>query len=68
MFSNGCCGDVRPAIIENGKFKGGSFNDIERMGKILFSKVIEICEKAEIIDSSDIISVLKNFKFPLEKV
>ena len=67
MFSNGCCGDVRPAIIENGKFKGGSFNDIEKMGKILFSKVIEICEKAEIIESSDIISLLKNFKFPLEK-
>ena len=67
MFSNGCCGDVRPAIIENGKFKGGSFNDMERMGKILFSKVIEICEKAGTIEDSNIGSVLHTFNFPLEK-
>ena len=67
MFSNGCCGDVRPAIIENGKFKGGNFNDTERMGKILFSKVVEICEKSEFIENSNIISILNNFKFPLEK-
>lgn len=69
MFSNGCCGDVRPAIIDKktGKFKGGSFEDIEKMGKILFSKVVEVSEKAENIKVNDVKGISKIFNFELDK-
>ncbi|MCM8818224.1 MAG: neutral/alkaline non-lysosomal ceramidase N-terminal domain-containing protein [Candidatus Omnitrophica bacterium] len=69
MFTNGCCGDVRPAIIdeETGKFKGGSFEDIERMGKILFGKVIEVSEKAEEIKENQLEGISDFFHFKLEK-
>ncbi|MCM8804576.1 MAG: neutral/alkaline non-lysosomal ceramidase N-terminal domain-containing protein [Candidatus Omnitrophica bacterium] len=69
MFSNGCCGDVRPAIIDEntGRFKGGSFEDIERMGKILFSKVVEIIEKAEEIKGLKVNGISKFFDFKFEE-
>lgn len=50
FFTNGACGDVRPAIIENGKFKGGTFEDIERMGRILGCEVIKIVESSKKIE------------------
>ncbi|MCM8817603.1 MAG: hypothetical protein NC913_08885, partial [Candidatus Omnitrophica bacterium] len=65
MFTNGCCGDVRPGIIENGRFTGGNFNDIERMGKILFGNVVELVEKTNLLNDFGILSFSENFHFPL---
>jgi hypothetical protein len=46
MFLNGCCGDVRPAVIQNDQFTGGSFADTARMGRLLASEVIRQAEAA----------------------
>lgn len=67
MFTNGACGDVRPAIIKDGKFKGGNFEDIERMGKILSGEVIKVCERAEKIDRIELDGISKFLKFRFEK-
>ncbi len=47
MFINGCCGDVRPAVMRNGKFIKGTFNDVDSMGKMLAGEVIKCVEKSE---------------------
>ncbi|HOV21165.1 MAG TPA: neutral/alkaline non-lysosomal ceramidase N-terminal domain-containing protein [bacterium] len=66
MFTNGCCGDVRPALVENGQFIGGNFEDIERMGKILFGEVIKVSEKSISLKEVKLNSKIVNFKFQLE--
>ena len=67
LFTNGCCGDVRPAIIKDGKFAGGDFEDIERMGKLLAAEVIKTAEQAEEIKGKKVAGILRKHKFQLDK-
>jgi hypothetical protein len=48
LFMNGCCGDIRPAIVDDKreKFIGGDFSDVERMGTILAHEVAKEMERA----------------------
>lgn len=47
MFVNGCCGDVRPALIEGEDFGPGGFPDIERLGTLLAAEVAQAVERAQ---------------------
>ncbi|MCX5642985.1 MAG: neutral/alkaline non-lysosomal ceramidase N-terminal domain-containing protein, partial [Candidatus Omnitrophica bacterium] len=67
LFSNGCCGDVRPAIIKGNEFAGGTFADIERMGKLLAAEVIQAQEKAELLQVNEIKSRSEMFNFPFNQ-
>ena len=44
LFVQGCCGDVRPAIVQGDDFAQGPFEDVERMGRRLADAVIQACE------------------------
>lgn len=66
-FTNGCCGDVRPAIIAGDQFKGGTFDDVERMGSILAGEVIKTFEQARPVQRGKVEGVLKSVKLPLDK-
>jgi hypothetical protein len=46
LFLQGCCGDVRPAIVRKGEFAGGTFAQMERMGQRLGEAVVRACECA----------------------
>jgi len=67
LFTNGCCGDVRPAIVEGDNFKDGAFEDIERMGRILAAEAVKTNERADAIDVQRIGGRLKAFDFPLDR-
>jgi len=67
MFTNGCCGDVRPAIIEGNQFKGGSFADIERMGRTLAGEAIKGFEQATPSDNNRVGGCLKHLRLPLDQ-
>lgn len=69
MFANGCCGDVRPAIIDpaTGLFKGGTFADTERMGRILACEAAQVFERTEEIPSGAVCGRLRSFDLPLEE-
>lgn len=67
LFMTGCCGDVRPAIIKDNKFIGGSFADSERMGKKLAAKADKILKTAKPLEPSPIFSRLVNVRLPLVK-
>ena len=66
-FSYGCAGDVRPAIIAGHNFKGGSFADCERMGRILAGETMKVFEQARPLKSGQISGVLKTIRLPLDK-
>lgn len=44
-FLQGCCGDIRPALIENDQFIRGHDNDVQKNGIALAASVIEILNK-----------------------
>lgn len=67
LFTNGFCGDVRPAVIEGYKFKGGDFEDIERMGRVLGNSVIEIAEKSMRLDCEKIIFKKGKLQLPFDR-
>lgn len=69
MFTNGCCGDVRPAIIDpaTGQFKGGTFADAERMGHILAGAAIAALEQGEDLPPGDVAGRLQILELPLDK-
>jgi hypothetical protein len=66
-FTNGCCGDVRPALIKGKKIKGGSFNDVKRMGKILAREVIKIFKISHTVRGEKLTGILRTIKLPLDK-
>ncbi len=69
MFTNGCCGDVRPAIIDpaTGEFKGGSFADTERMGHTLAGTVIAALEQGEELPAGKVAGRLLSLELPLDQ-
>jgi hypothetical protein len=44
IFLQGCCGNVRPRLIEGEKFRSGTIEDSRRFGEELGGEVIRICE------------------------
>jgi hypothetical protein len=45
IFLQGCCGDVRPNIVgPDGRFRGGDWQDLGRLGRILGAEVVRVCE------------------------
>ncbi|MBN1671485.1 MAG: neutral/alkaline non-lysosomal ceramidase N-terminal domain-containing protein [Kiritimatiellae bacterium] len=67
LFINGCCGDVRPAIVDGDRFKGGGFDDIERMGKLLAAAAVQCVETAHSVDVNSVGGRLQRFAFPLDR-
>lgn len=67
LFTNGCSGDVRPDITEGGRFKGGSFEDVERMGRILAACTAQTVEKAAWEEVGAVESASEEFMFPLDR-
>ena len=67
MFVNGCSGNVRPAIVKNGKFRGGSFDDVERMGKALANAAAHAIESARPIARPALAGALACIPMPFTK-
>ena len=67
MFLNGCSGDVRPAIVKNGKFTGGTFEDIERMGKALANAAANAIELPQKIAKPTLAGALAQVSLPFTK-
>ena len=67
LFVQGCCGDVRPAIVQGDDFAQGTFEDVERMGRRLADAVIQACETAEAIDRPILSAAVSRLSLPLAK-
>ena len=67
MFMNGCCGDVRPAIIRNKSFAGGSFADVARMGNLLCAEANRTLKSAAPLNPAPIFTRLRSVRLPLLK-
>lgn len=65
LFIQGCCGDVRPGIIKNGRFAGGTFGDVECMGHRLADAVLQAAETARQIDQPVLSVALRRLPLPL---
>lgn len=45
IFLQGCCGDVRPHLVgPDGRFRGGDWEDLSRLGRALGAEVVRVCE------------------------
>ncbi|GIP32939.1 neutral/alkaline non-lysosomal ceramidase N-terminal domain-containing protein [Paenibacillus sp. J2TS4] len=44
-FLQGCCGDIRPALIREGAFYSGTEEDVGRLGQQLSDQVIEVLSR-----------------------
>lgn len=44
VFLQGCCGNIRVRTVDNGAFRAGTFDDVERFGEELGLKVLEACK------------------------
>ncbi len=67
LFVNGCCGDVRPNLVADGQFRGGSFEDVDRMGKSLADAAVEALTKGVSIASGAVEGRLEAVKLPLDQ-
>ncbi len=75
LFTNGCSGDVRPNLLneEGTDFRGGDFQDVKRMGRLLAAGTIEAIESARAQKNQNCFTIdkitgyLETFSFPLDK-
>lgn len=67
MFLNGCSGDVRPAVVKNGKFVGGTFEDVERMGQVLANAATLAIENSELIARPTLAGAMARVSLPFTK-
>mgnify|MGYP001197288760 CR=1 FL=1 len=75
LFTNGCSGDVRPALLNEDRteFRAGDFEDIRRMGRLLAAGTIEAIEDSRRksinsdIRADKIEGRLIQFPFPLDE-
>ena len=44
LYLQGCCGDVRPALVRNGEFFRGDAGDVDRLGETLAGEVTSVLE------------------------
>jgi len=69
FFLQGCCGDIRARIMEDGRFKSGSWEDAEKMGKRLGQHVLDACEGSmPKIENVNISSTISHIQLPLESI
>ncbi len=68
LFTNGCCGDVRPAIVDpaSGEFRGGSFADAERLGRTLAGEAVKVVEQSAALDAGPVDGRLETVSLPLD--
>jgi len=68
-FIQGACGDVKAAAIgEDGNFKEGEEEDIDRLGRILAGEVIKTLENCRRLVDPQIRTALKTVRFPYLKM
>lgn len=65
LFLNGCCGDVRPGLIANGQFRGGTFEDVDRMGKALADAIAAALAQAQPVKPGPVEGRLETLDLPL---
>jgi neutral ceramidase len=64
-FTQGACGDVKAAAIgEDGNFKEGEEEDIDRLGKILAGEVIKTLENCTPLADPQVRGALRTLRFP----
>lgn len=66
LFVNGCCGDVRPSLIANGQFRGGTFEDVDRMGKALAEAITAALAQTEPVNPGPVEGRLETLALPLD--
>jgi hypothetical protein len=68
-FLQGCCGDIRPALIRNGQFYRGDHRDVERFANELSGIVMNILAcPMETMVSSGVFALKKTFMLPVSRV
>ncbi|SEN13391.1 neutral/alkaline non-lysosomal ceramidase N-terminal domain-containing protein [Lihuaxuella thermophila] len=66
-FLQGCCGDVRPALIREGNFYRGNDSDVRRFGKILADEVLSVLQKTmRPLDSCGLVSRKTEILLPFQ--
>ena len=64
LFTQGACGDVKAAALDtNGNFKEGEEEDIERLGRLLGSAVINTLEHCHEVEDTRLTASLKSVDF-----
>jgi hypothetical protein len=68
-FLQGCCGDIRPALIRDNRFYRGGHQDVQRLADILIGEVTDILSHSmNPLVSSGIYALKKTVMLPLSKV
>jgi hypothetical protein len=68
-FTQGACGDVKAAAIgEDGNFKEGEEEDIDRLGRILAGEVIKTLEDCQTLAHPQLRAALRTVPFPYLKL
>jgi len=67
VFVNGSDGDVRPGIMKGRRFVGGTFDDVERMGRLLAEEVIKASDAARPLKGKTLSGKLGRHPLPLDR-
>jgi hypothetical protein len=76
LFLQGCTGDVRPNITnDEGRFRGGTPEEVRRLGRRLGAEVVRVCEtlaggdRPAVYNASDVLRVAsRRVKLPFAKL
>ena len=66
-FLQGCCGDVRPALVRDGQFYRGDDGDVQRFGERLAAAVQAILDGSmQQLPPSAVVGAIRSVELPLE--
>jgi len=66
-FLQGCCGDIRPAVIRDGQFAKGTLDDVRELGERLAQSVIRVLQgPLEALPTAELAWRQEQVQLPLE--
>jgi hypothetical protein len=67
-FLQGCCGDIRPNLVEDGRFRRGDQNDVDRLAGQLADAAREAMHRAEPLSEASIAGWRERAELPFSRL
>ena len=68
-YLQGCCGDIRPALIREGEFYRGSDAEVRKLGDTLAGEVLRVMERSmRLLADGDLIGLSSRVMLPFQRL
>jgi hypothetical protein len=69
FYLQGCCGNIRGRTIKDGRFRPGTWEDVDTFGRRLGQKIIDACTgNMRKVENISILSCISSLRLPLQSI